>query len=145
MVNLDLSVLIDRPVKQVFEFATTPTNMPKWQSTMVDIKANTPGPVKVGSTYTTIGEMLGRKLEGLMEVTAYEPDTKFGFKAAAGPMQINATITFKPAGTGTKVSLNAQGNPGGLFKLAEGVVAGQIKNVMEGNLARLKSYLESGA
>ena len=51
-------------------------------------------------------------------------------------------MSFRTVGTGTKVSLNAQGNPGGLFKLAEGVMAGQVKSMMEGNLARLKSVLE---
>ena len=85
---------------------------------------------------------MGRRIEGDMQVTAYEPDTKCGFQVQAGPMQVNLTMTFKTVGTGTKVSLNAQGNPGGLFKLAEGVMAGQVKSMMEGNLARLKSALE---
>lgn len=48
-------------------------------------------------------------------------------------------------GTGTKISLNAQGNPAGFFKLAEGVMAGRVKSMMEENLARLKSALEKGA
>ena len=62
----------------------------------------------------------------------------------AGPMQVNMTLTFKTVGTGTKISLNAQGNPAGIFKLAEGVMAGRVKSMMEENLARLKSVLEKG-
>jgi carbon monoxide dehydrogenase subunit G len=88
--------------------------------------------------------MMGRRIEGEMQITAYEPDTKCGFQVNAGPMQVNLTLTFKTVGTGTKVNLNAQGNPGGLFKLAEGVLAGQVKSMMEGNLVRLKSQLENG-
>jgi carbon monoxide dehydrogenase subunit G len=60
-------------------------------------------------------------------------------------MQVNLTLGFKPVGTGTKVSLNAQGNPAGIFKLAEGVMAGRVRSMMEENLARLKSQLEKGA
>jgi hypothetical protein len=69
--------------------------------------------------------MMGRRIEGEMQITIYEPDTKCGFQLQAGPMQVNLTLAFKTVGTGTKVSLNAQGNPGGIFKLAEGVMAGR--------------------
>jgi len=141
MINLDLGVLIDRPVKDVFAFVANPNNMSKWNSAVVSLEQVTPGVVGVGTKFKTVGEMMGRRIEGDMQVTAYEPDTKCGFQVQAGPMQVNLTMTFKTVGTGTKVSLNAQGNPGGLFKLAEGVMAGQVKSMMEGNLARLKSAL----
>ena len=142
MINLDLGVLIDRPVKDVFAFVANPNNMSKWNSAVVSLEQVTPGAVGVGTKFKTVGEMMGRRIEGDMQITAYEPDTKCGFQVQAGPMQVNLTMTFKTVGTGTKVSLNAQGNPGGLFKLAEGVMVGQIKSMMEGNLARLKSALE---
>jgi len=142
MINLDLGVLIDRPVKDVFAFVANPNNMSKWNSAVVSLEQVTPGAVGVGTKFKTIGEMMGRRIEGDMQVTAYEPDTKCGFQVQAGPMRVNLTMTFKTVGTGTKVSLNAQGNPGGLFKLAEGVMVGQIKSMMEGNLAHLKSALE---
>jgi len=88
---------------------------------------------------------MGRRVECEMQVTAYEPDTKCGFQVNAGPMQVNLTLTFKTVGTGTKIGLNAQGNPAGFFKLAEGLMAGRVKSLMEENLARLKSVLERGA
>jgi carbon monoxide dehydrogenase subunit G len=145
MINLDLSTLIDRPVKNVFVFVANPNNMPKWNSAVVSIQQITPGAVGVGTKFKSIGEALGRRSEGEVQVTAYEPDSKCGFQMNAGPMQINATLTFKTVGTGTKLSLNAQGNPAGVFKLAEGVMSGQVKSMMEANLARLKSVLEKGA
>jgi hypothetical protein len=87
---------------------------------------------------------MGRKIEGEMQVTAYEPDTKCGFEVNAGPMKVNLMLSFKTVGTGTKISLNAQGNPAGFFKLAEGVMTGRVKSMMEENLARLKTQLEKG-
>lgn len=142
MINLDFGVLIDRPIKDVFNFVSNPNNMSKWNSAVVSLEQVSSGAVAVGSKFKTVGEMMGRRIEGEMQVTAYEPDTKCGFQVNAGPMQVNLTLSFKTVGTGTKVSLNAQGNPGGIFKLAEGVMTGQIKSMMEGNLARLKSALE---
>jgi carbon monoxide dehydrogenase subunit G len=145
MINLDLSVLIDKPVKDVFAFVTNPNNMSKWNSAIVSLEQITPGPVGMGTKFKNVGEMMGRRVEGEMQVVAFEPDSKYGFQMQAGPMQVNVTLTFKTVGTGTKLSLNAQGNPGGLFKLAEGVMQGQVKSMMEGNLANLKSVLEKGA
>jgi carbon monoxide dehydrogenase subunit G len=145
MINFDFSVLIDRPMKDVFAFVSDPNNMSQWNSAVVSLQQVTAGAVGVGTKFKSVGEALGRRIEGELQVTAYEPDTKCGFQLNAGPMQMNLTITFKTVGTGTKVSLNGQGNPGGIFKLAEGVMAGQVKSMMEGNLARLKSVLEKEA
>ena len=142
MINLDLSALIDRPVKDVFAFVANPNNMSKWNSVVLSLEQITPGAVGAGTKFKSVGEMMGRRIEGEMQVIAYEPDTKCGFQVNAGPMQVNMLLTFKTVGTGTKISLNAQGNPAGFFKLAEGVMTGRVKSMMEENLARLKSVLE---
>jgi uncharacterized protein YndB with AHSA1/START domain len=133
MINLDFSTLIDRPVKDVFKFVADPNNMSKWNSAVVSIQQAAPG------------EVMGRRLEGELQVQNYEPDSKCGFQLNAGPMQMNMTLLFKTVGTGRKLNLNVQGNPAGIFKLAEGVMTGQVKPLMEGNFAKLKSVLESGA
>lgn len=143
MINLELSTLVDRPVQDVFTFLSNPLNLPKWQHMVAGIEQVTPGAPKVGSKYKVSAEMLGRKIDGLMEITTLEPPTKFGFTNQAGPMQVTVTVSLKAVGTGAKIMLNAQGNPGGVFKIAEGVLAGQVKSQMEANLARLKSVLES--
>jgi len=142
MINLDFGTLVDKPIKDVFAFVADPNNMSKWNSAVVSLEQVTPGEVGVGTKFKSIGEMMGRRIEGEMQVTAYEPDTQCGFQVQAGPMQVNITLSFKTVGTGTKISLNAQGNPAGVFKLAEGVMVGRVKSMMEENLARLKSQLE---
>ena len=144
MINLDLGVLIDKPIGDVFAFVGNPNNMSKWNTVIVSLEQITPGDVGLGTKFKSTGEMMGRRIEGEMQVTAYEPDTKCGFQMNAGPMQVNLMLMFKTVGTGTKISLNAQGNPAGVFKLAEGVMAGRVKSMMEENLARLKSALEKG-
>lgn len=143
MINLDLGTLVDRPTKDVFTFVANPNNMSKWNSAVVSLEQVTPGDVGVGTKFKSVGEMMGRRIEGEMQVTAYEPDTKCGFQVNAGPMQVNLTVTLKTVGTGTKISLNAQGNPAGFFKLAEPMMAGRVRSMMEENLARLKSVLEN--
>jgi len=142
MIDLDLNTMIDRPLKDVFAFVSNLNNLPKWNSAVVDLQQITPGPVNVGTKFKSVGEMMGRRIEGEVQVASYEPESQTGFKMNAGPIEMNVTIVFKTVGTGTKVSLNAQGNPAGVFRLAEGMMAGRVKSLMEENLARLKSILE---
>ena len=143
MLTFELSALLDRPMKDVFASVPDRGNGPKWQSQLVAVQQTSSGPLGVGTTYKTAGELLGRRLEENAEVTDYQPDSMFGFKMDAGPVQVRAIISLKPAGTGTRLSLKGEGNPGGVFKLAEGALAKQIKSQMEANLAQLKSVLEA--
>ncbi len=143
MINFEISTLVDRPIEDVFAFMSNPLNMPKWQAMIAKIEQTVPGAVGIGSKFNVHAAMLGRAMEGVMEITSYEPPTKFGFTNKAGPMEVSVTVTLKPVGTGAKVTINAEGNPAGVFKLAEGPLTHQIKNQMEANLAKLKSVLEA--
>lgn len=145
MITFDFGILIDRAVEEVFAFISNPMNLPKWQSMIAKVEPVTSGPVGVGSKYKIQSEVMGRKMEGVMEVTDYEPSVKFGFKNVAGPVQVRALVGFKSVGNATRLSFTGQGEPGGVFKLAEGMLAKQVKSQMEENLKRLKSVLESGA
>jgi carbon monoxide dehydrogenase subunit G len=136
MINIDLSTLVDKPIEDVFAFIGNLNNMPKWNITVRRVEQITPGDMGVGTKFKSVGKMLGRSIEGEMQITAYEPDTKLGVQMNAGPALVNMTISFQTVGTGTEVSLNAQSNPGGLFKLAEPVMRRRVKSIMEENLAR---------
>lgn len=142
MINIDLSTMIDKPIKDVFAFVGNLNNMPKWNTTVIGVEQITPGDVGVGTKFKSTGEMLGRNIEGEMQVTVYEPDTKFGIQMNAGPALVNMTISFKTVGTGTEVSLNTQGQTGGLFKLAEPVIRRRVKSIMEENLVSIRTQLE---
>lgn len=143
MITIDLSTLVDCPLPQVFAFVSNPLNMPKWQHTIASVESLAPGEVALGAKYRVLAEMMGRKIDGQMEVTTFDPPARFGFTNRAGPMQVTVTVSLKPVGTGAKIALHAEGNPGGVFKIAEGVLAGQVRSQMEANLARLKSVLEN--
>lgn len=143
MITLDLSTLVDRPVPEIFDFLSNPLNLPKWQTMVSRIEQVTPGSPAVGTKYRVFAAALGRSLEGEMQITAFEPPHKVGFVNQSGPMRVEITVTLKPVGSGAKIALHAEGNPGGVFALAEGILAGRIKSEMEANLARLKAVLEN--
>jgi uncharacterized membrane protein len=145
MIQLDFGVLIDRLVEQVFQFLARPSNLPRWQSMVAAVKQVSSDPVALGTTFVAEGEILGRKMENTMKVVEFTPNEKFGYEGRSGPMVIRLAIALKPAGTGTHLSVSGQAEPGGVFKVAENVLAGQVRKQMETNLQALKTLLESGA
>jgi len=145
MITLDLSTLVDRPVQDIFDFLSNPLNLPRWQKMIASIEQITPGSPAVGAKYRVSAAVLGRKIDGEMQITTFEPPHRVGFVNQSGPLRVNITVTLKPVGSGAKISLRAEGNPAGVFALAEGILAGKLKSEMEANLARLKAVLEAGA
>jgi carbon monoxide dehydrogenase subunit G len=143
MINFEISTLVDRPIDEVFNFISNPLNMPKWQVMVAKVEQLIPGVIGIGSKFNVKAGMLGRAMDGVMEITEYEPPTKFAFTNRLGPIQMKVAVMLKPVGTGAKITVHAQGNPDGMFKIAEGPMAQQIKIQMEMNLEKLKSILET--
>ena len=143
MIKIELSIVINRPVAEVFAFATNPANNVKWQEGLVESRMASSGPMGVGAQVVDVRKFLGRDMDSKLEVTAFEPNKPFAEKVVSGPLKFEITQTFEPSGDGTKVSLVAQGEPGGFFKLAEGMVQKQLQSQLEGDAGRLKKALES--
>ena len=142
MVKVESSKTINRPVEEVFAFVTDPANNARWQDGLVESRMTSSGPMGVGAQVTDVRKFLGRDMDSKLEVTAFEPNKKFAQKVVKGPLPFEIILTLEPAGGGTRVNLVAQGEPGGFFKLAEGMVQKQLQNQLEGDAERLKKALE---
>jgi len=142
MIKIELSVVVNRPVPEVFAFVTDPTNNPKWQESLVESRMTSPGPMGVGTQLTDVRKFMGRDIDSKLEVTAFEPNKTFAQKVISGPLKFEVLQTFEPSGNGTLIKLVAQGEPGGFFKLAEGMVQKQLQSQLEADAQRLKRALE---
>lgn len=142
MFKVEISTVINRPVDEVFAFITDASNNTKYQEGLIESRLETPGPIGVGSQATDVRKFLGRQIESKMEVTVFEPGKRFGLKSVSGPIPFELLHTFEPVEGGTKINLAAQAEPGGFFKLAEGMVKKQLESQLSGDFARLKKVLE---
>jgi uncharacterized protein YndB with AHSA1/START domain len=145
MIQFETSLLIARPIQDVFPFLSNPLNLPRWQTMVVEVTPENQGAAGKGSTFRIKSEMMGHKMEGRIEIVEFVPPSTFAFRNQSGPMSVTVTMNLITTGTSTQVSIHALGEPGGMFKLAEPVLAKQIQGQMETNLARLKCYLEADA
>ncbi len=144
MIKIENSIVINKPVEEVFEFLANAENNPQWQSGTLDVRKTSEGPLGVGTTYTSVSRLLGKQLESTVEYTAYEPNTRVAIKAVSGPIPFQAETTFEAtAEGGTMVTTAGGGEVGGFFKLAEPLVSRMLQRQFNTDNANLKDYLEA--
>lgn len=143
MINIHISTLIYRPVKQVFDFVSTPENDFQWQYGTLETARLSGGISNIGSFFRTIGHMMGRRVLSTFEVTDYEPNQKYGFRSLSGPLNSQITYTFELVNSSTKVSISTQTSIVDFFQMDEIILEKKMKKQLKENLSLLKDILET--
>jgi uncharacterized protein YndB with AHSA1/START domain len=145
MARIEINLVINRPVEEVFAFVSNSENLPRWRSTSLEIKKTSEGPLGVGSTFKGRFAFLGRQFDGNLLVTAHELNRVYMSKMAEGPFPLETSYTLEPVENGTHLAFVLNGAPGGFFKFAEPLVVSMAKRAYETDLQNLKEMLEAQA
>jgi uncharacterized protein YndB with AHSA1/START domain len=135
--------VINRPIEEVFAFLTNAGNSPQWQGATLESKQTSEGPVGLGTTGQSASQFLGRRIESTWEVTEYELNRRASLKTTSGPVPIEQSATLESVEEGTKVTLVAEYEVGGFYKLAEPIVARMARRQSEADFGNLKDLLEA--
>jgi carbon monoxide dehydrogenase subunit G len=144
MLEIEKSIHISRPLQEVFEFVSDPANDAKWQGSTESAKWTSEGPPGMGSTIRQVGRFMGRDMSGTGEVTSWDPPNQLGVKSLTGPVPFESTTTFESKDNGTLITVKAQAEPGGFFRLAEGLLRRQVHKQFDEDFQSLKRLLEAG-
>lgn len=143
MINIHRSATIYRPIKQVFDFMSTPENDFQWQYGTLESARLAEGAGNIGTFFRSIGHLLGRRNLSTFEVTEYELNKKYGFKSLSGPLQSVTCYTFEIARGCTQVNISIQANVVNFLQLNESILKKTMGKQLKENLALLKSILEA--
>jgi hypothetical protein len=118
---------------------------------VMDVKKLTEGPVKVGTKYTMVRELPNGHVENIYEVVDYAENRKLSIKIVSGPTPFLYRYSFRPKGSFTELSLDAEVEKEGLVEVLgakariapEFVLAGFVRRGVEENFRTLKNLLES--
>jgi uncharacterized protein YndB with AHSA1/START domain len=143
MTKVEASVLINRPIKEVFAYVADPSNAAQWAGPVVESKITSGGPVGRGTTSSRVTQLLGRNIESTYEITEYKPNSRYADKTTSGPVPINSRISFDPVDGGTKVTIQGVIKAEGFFKLAEPLVSRMARRQVETDAQTLKDLLEA--
>ena len=145
MIKFEFTEVVNRPPEEVFAYLTDADNLPEWQSMVSESRQDSPGAMGVGTRVTNVRNFLGRRIESEAEVTAYESPRRFDLQVVSGPVPFQISHILEPKEATTVVKVEAQGEPGGFFKLAEPLVARQAERQFKNDFATLKDLLEARA
>ncbi len=90
MVRAEANILIRRPVESVFDFVVFRffENYPRWSPEVVELKASTPPPVRVGTTGRQVRVDQGRRTESTFRVSALDEGQRVVFQGTSNPFMI---------------------------------------------------------
>ncbi len=144
MIQINTNTIIYRPIRQVFDFVSTPENDFQWQYGTL-ASSRLPGEIdSIGSFFRSIGHLMGRRNLSTFEVTEYEPGRSYGFKSLSGPLNSHTIYTFEMSQSSTKVSISTQVQVHALNPVAinEVTLENKMRKQIKENLKLLKELLE---
>jgi uncharacterized protein YndB with AHSA1/START domain len=137
------SITINRPAEQVFQFATDYASVAQWSVGVIDAAITSPDGMRVGATFRWVAQIVGQKMETKGEITAYDPPHASAWKSSGGPFPVSGSLTCEAVAGGTRVTQTVDAEPGGFFKLAEGLLMKQVQGQWDESLKKLKQVLEA--
>jgi uncharacterized membrane protein len=139
--RMEHTVTVNRPAEEVFAYLADVRNLPHWQAEVVETRPQ--GEVAVGARFVEVRSFLGKRIESTIEIVEYEPSRLFTIKVIDGPVPFEVRHTLDSEGDATRVQVVGEGEPGGFFKLAEGLVTRKVQKAAEKDFAKLKQVLEA--
>jgi Polyketide cyclase / dehydrase and lipid transport len=147
-VRLAASQVIERPPAEVFRFVATDhfENHPKWDPAVTSIIQTSQGPMGVGTTARLVRTDRGRRIEGTMEVTEYQPVSSSTVVSRFGPFTLRARAAFAPvAPARTRLQLVIDTRARGFIGLLLPMMKGGFRKTMLRSLRQIKEQLEATA
>lgn len=142
IVKLEDSIFIQHPLEQTFAFVADPANLPRWQSGVVEVRADANEPA-LGARHVEVRSIMGVHVEQTVEIVAYEPNRRLDVKVVDGPLSLQVGHSFGARDGGTTIDVVGEGDVGALFRMAEFLVARALKRQARQDFERLKELLET--
>ena len=139
MTSVSSSTTINQPVDKVFK--TVIDNATVLPPGVLEMKVTPPGPLALGSMIHYTSEVMGRKYESAIQVSAFVPNQKYSTKTTGVPRPMETVHTFEPAGNGTKLTISVE-LVGGYPAAAEGTVKAQWQKTLDTSTSQIKQQAE---
>jgi uncharacterized protein YndB with AHSA1/START domain len=143
-VDVETTVVINRPRDAVAAYAATPDNVPVWYVNIRSIEWQTAPPLTVGSRIAFVAHFLGRRLAYTYEVVDYVPNERLVMRTSEGPFPMETSYAWQTTADGqTRMTLRNRGTPSGFSRIAAPFMARAMRRANEKDLALLKLTLET--
>jgi hypothetical protein len=145
MPHIEGAILIERPVEEVFDVVADARNEPHYNPNLLSAELTTPAPIGPGTRFRLVGRALGRAVETVYEVTAYDRPRRRVSRTLTAPlgMAIRGTDTLEAVAGGTRLRWSEDLEVHGLLKPFASVLARSLGRRLDIVFANLKLLLEA--
>ena len=145
MATVESSVVINRPVEEVFAYVVDPKNTAQWAGPVIEAEKTSEGPIGLGTTSKRVTQFLGRTMEGTYEIIEFEPNSYYRDKTTSGPVPMKSRISVESVKDGAKVTIEGTIEAAGFFKLAEPLISRMAERQIATDVQTLKDMHEAQA
>ena len=145
MVRIQTSQIIDRSPDDVFRFVATDhfENHPKWDPSVVEMEQTSTGPMRTGTTARLVRRDRGKRVEGTVEITEYEPNRRFVAVVRFGPFELRQDVTVVAVDeSSSRLTLTIMTKATGVVKILLPFLRGKFAQTMTESLRRIKDMIE---
>ena len=139
------SIVINRPVDDVFEYMNDVRREPEWQPQFIEAEQSPAGPTAVGSTRRYVSEFMGKRLVNTYVVKIYEPNARLVVETTKDSvLDASSEILWEEVPEGTRVTMALDGRPKGALRFVPAsILESTFEKEVVTTLKRLRERLES--
>ncbi|HVK22508.1 MAG TPA: SRPBCC family protein [Actinokineospora sp.] len=132
--------VIPLPPDQVAEYAMDWRHDAEWTQGIKQAELTTEAPgggFGVGAQVTRTAHFLGKRIDYVLRVEAFEPPSVLDMRSVAGPFPMHVTYRFDDHPDGTLASIRIQGDAGGYYRFVGPLMAPMVRGNIRKDLRDL--------
>jgi len=141
VIEVEHTLEIDRPVGEVFDYLTDVSRLPEWQASAET--AELEGTLAEGARIREVRTFLGRRAASTLEVTEYDPPSRFSLHVVEGPIEYAVEHALEAVDDRTRITFVGRGETRRVPRLMHGAVRRAVERQFVKDLETLKRTLES--
>jgi uncharacterized protein YndB with AHSA1/START domain len=139
--TFESTVMIRRPIADVFAFLANFENLPRWNYAIADTRKISEGSVGVGTIYQQVRSVPSRSKERF-EGTAHNPPRQLEVQGQLGPFPSRLAYALDAIVEGTRITNTVELELRGPGRLLGRVAVPRVRDAVATNLQKLKELLE---
>lgn len=143
MIEFQHRLEVDRTPQRVFALLADVERMPEWQSNVASVVRADDDPVRVNTEFEQRWKFFGRERRVPSRVVAWKEDELLAVSGDAGFADFYCGFELTPLPGGrTQLTSRAEFRLHGLWKLAQPILAGELRREMGAELESLRRLVE---
>ena len=142
MPQYENSIVIQRPIEEVFSYFTAIDVSPMWHNKDLDVRRVEDAPVHVGSKLSITAKVMGQETKSVAEVTVWDPPNAVRVEKPDKNVPLAFDFRFTPEGAGTLVTAVTEVDASGMVKLFLPAIAQALQRQGQQGMQEIKALLE---